>query len=214
MDIHFKRFLYSGQGFITVISRQVFILSQRSMQKDKLKFSEETKILGQSQNFQRLLKNLYQTEWVVYCKPPFHNAREVLKYLGRYTHRVAISNRRLISLENDKVTFRWRDYRDENKQKMMTINVFEFIRRFLLHILPTSFVKIRHYGILSNRNRRTKLRKCQTYLSVMIQEERKMLSWEELLFKLTGINPGTCPNCQKGKMITCELLQTGKDPPI
>lgn len=216
-----KRWISTMKGFfipVKVLSRlfrgKFLFYLKEAYRNDKLKFTEETKFLSQSKNFQKLLEKLYQIEWVVYCKPPFHNAREVLKYLGRYTHRVAISNHRLISLENDKVTFRWRDYRDENKQKMMTIDVFEFIRRFLLHILPTCFVKIRHYGILSNRNCRTKLKKCQAFLNVAIQkEEREPLSWEELLFKLTGLNPGTCPNCQKGKMITCELLQTGKDPP-
>ncbi|MCB2307411.1 transposase [Clostridium estertheticum] len=90
---------------------------------------------------------------MVYCKPPFGSAEHVLEYLGRYSHRVSISNHRIINLENGYVTFKWKDYRDYNKEKFMTLTVDEFMRRFFMHVLPRKFVKIRHYGILSNRNR-------------------------------------------------------------
>src|SRR5208282_4303089 len=104
--------------------------------------------------FHSLLGTLRRTEWVVYSKPPFGGPEHVLKYLARYTHRVAISNGRLLSLDNGQVRFRWRDSRHNNRSSVMTLDAIEFIRRFLLHALPTGFVKIRHFGLLANRNRR------------------------------------------------------------
>ena len=104
---------------------------------------------------------MYEKEWVVYCKEPFKNAESVIQYLGRYTHRVAISNERILRVEEDKVTFKWRDYKDENKMKKITITIEEFIRRFLIHILPPRFMKIRYYGIMGNKNKKKKLNKCK-----------------------------------------------------
>ena len=102
---------------------------------------------------------------VVYAKPPFGGPEHVLKYLARYTHRVAISSSRLLSLDNGRVTFRWRDSRHGNHTKSMTLDAVEFIRRFLLHILPSGFVKIRHFGFLANRNRSSALALCRQYLN-------------------------------------------------
>jgi hypothetical protein len=115
--------------------------------------------------FDRFLRQLRSLKWVVYARRPFGGPEHVIKYLARYTHRVAISNGRLIRLQNGEVTFRWRDSADGNRQKLMTIDAVEFIRRFLLHVLPRGFVKIRHFGFLSNRNRRDALNLCRTLLT-------------------------------------------------
>jgi hypothetical protein len=115
--------------------------------------------------FQRFAKQLKKSEWVVYSKPPFGGPEQVLKYLSRYTHRVAISNSRLLSLDEGQVSFHWRDYRDD-QTKVMTIGAVEFLRRFLQHILPPGFVKIRHFGWLANRCRKEKLAHCRRLLSV------------------------------------------------
>ena len=112
-----------------------------------------------------------KTEWVVYAKPPFGGPEDVLKYLARYTHRVAISSSRLLSLDNGRVTFRWRDSRHGNQIKSMTLDAVEFIRRFLLHILPSGFVKIRHFGFLANRNRSSALALCRTALERFIDAQ-------------------------------------------
>ena len=113
-------------------------------------------------SFQQLLDRLYGKEWVVYCKKPFAGPEYVLRYLCLYTHRVAISNSRIVGLEDGKVTFKWRDYKDGRHQtKLMTLAAPEFIRRFLLHVLPERFVKIRYYGMLSNRTRRMKVGLCR-----------------------------------------------------
>jgi len=175
-----------------------------------LVFTGETEELKRKDVFQCYMDKLYKTEWVVYCKPPFGSAEHVLEYLGRYTHRVAISNNRIIALENDYVVFKWRDYRDNNNEKFMTLCADEFIRRFLMHILPPKFVKIRHYGILSNRNRITKLKKCKLLLkvsNVKKQSTISKLSIAELILKLTGKDIFACPIC-KGKMVRKERLES------
>ena len=130
---------------------------------------------------------------------------------------MAISKHRLVKVEDGKVTFRWRDYEDHGRIKLMTVDTFEFIRRFLLHILPDNFVKIRHYGLLSNRNRKTKLRRCREILGVgsnREQQSNESEGWERLLFELTGIDPRLCPCCKKGQMVTREILSPqGHAPP-
>jgi len=109
---------------------------------------------------------LYQQDWVVYAKPPFGGAEHVLNYLARYTHRVAISNHRLVAFENDRVSFRWRDYAHGGKKKVMTVSAHEFLRRFLLHVLPGGLVRIRHFGLFANRRRSAALERCRALLGV------------------------------------------------
>lgn len=107
--------------------------------------------------FRRYLDPARQVNWVVYAKPPFAGAEQVLEYVGRYTHRVAIANNRIVDIEEGKVRFRWKDYRDANPQKVMTLDAGEFIRRFLVHVLPEGFQRIRYYGFMGNRYRKQKL---------------------------------------------------------
>jgi hypothetical protein len=123
----------------------------------KLIFPGRLAPLANATTFARWLTPLYQKDWVVYAKPPFGGPGQVLKYLARYTHRVAISNHRLVSLENGQVSFRYKDYADDQRQKLMALSAEEFLRRFLQHVLPRSFVKIRHYGLVANRHRAEKL---------------------------------------------------------
>jgi len=154
--------------------------------------------------FKRLQNELYEKKWVVYCKEPFSGADSVLEYLGRYVYRVAISNRRLLKMENGRVVFTWRDYRD-GKKKVMSLDVFEFIRRFLLHVLPEGFFKIRYYGILASRNLKTKLKKCKEILQVRMTRTMEKIGWVELFFKLTGIDLMVCPQCKTGRMVRLPL---------
>ena len=147
-----------------------------------------------------IIKNCYAKEWVVYCKPPFKSSAHVIEYLGRYTHRVAISNHRILKLENGNVTFMWRDYKDSNKVKTMTITATEFIRRFLLHILPSRFMKIRHYGILGNRNKTKKLILCKILTKTKLYPKQN-LSTAELIKKIFGRDIRICPSCNKGILV-------------
>jgi len=145
--------------------------------------------------FQDWLSNLRDREWVVYAKPPFGGPEHVLQYLARYTHRVAISNGRLLSLEDGHVRFRWRDSEHGNQIKEMALDAVEFIRRFLLHVLPAGFVKIRHYGLLSNRNREQMLQRCRAVLPTLTPPVILAQSAKH-----------QCPICQIGSMHVIELI--------
>ncbi|MCO5388532.1 MAG: transposase [Desulfitobacterium hafniense] len=178
---------------------------------NKLEFHGSQAYLANNKDFEELLSSLYNKEWVVYCKPPFKNAACVVEYLGRYTHRVAISNKRIVSLEKDRVTFKWRDYKDDSKQKLMTLSADEFIRRFLIHILPNGFMKIRHYGLLGNRNKTTKLKLCKqlTHTPLLTMEKSSIL---QLILKITGMDLSKCPICGSDK--PKQFMSLGKSPPI
>jgi hypothetical protein len=151
--------------------------------------------------FENFISSLYLKEWVVYCKPPFKNANCVLEYLGRYTHRIAISNNRILKLENGNVTFKWRDYHDGKKEKLMTVSAEEFIRRFLLHVLPDRFTKIRHYGLLSSQDKKARLELCRRLTCTPENPKPKeKASYLQLLKKITGKDFSICPCCCLGHL--------------
>jgi hypothetical protein len=181
---------------------------KKGYEKKVLTFSGAVAHLAEEKAFTAMMNKLYGQDWVVYCKPPFKNTETVIEYLGRYTHRVAISNERIVNLNDNRVTISYRDSADHDQIKRITLDAFEFIRRFLLHILPDGFMKIRHYGIMSNRNRTTKLPTCKEILGVSTNQnhEGAKPSWEELLTRITGIDPRLCPHCRKGKMVLKEVL--------
>jgi len=151
---------------------------------------------------------LYSKDWYVYCKRPFKTCQSVLKYLGRYTHRVAISNQRLLSIHDGKVSFKWRDYKNEAKEKVMKLDANEFIRRFLLHILPPGFTKIRHYGFLASAVKRKKLTLCKLLTGANFTVVEK-LSAVDLMKKLTGRDITLCTCCGIGHF----TIQSGLSPP-
>jgi hypothetical protein len=133
---------------------------KRAFAEGRLDFHGQLKPLASPKAFASFLRPLFRRDWVVYCKPPFGGPEYVLHYLGAYTHRVAISNHRLVSLTGNQVTFRWRDSAHGNQQRLMTLSVDEFLRRFLLHVLPPGFVRIRHFGFLAHRRRARLLPLC------------------------------------------------------
>jgi len=160
----------------------------------KLQFFGEQYYLYQPQHFLNLLDGCYHKEWFVYCKPPFKSAACVVEYLGRYTHRVAISNNRILSIEDGQVSFKWRDYKDNNRWKVMTVSASEFMRRFLLHVLPPRFMKIRHYGLLGNRNKSEKLTLCKRLTSTPVIAKVKASTFD-LLSKMFGRDFTICKHC-------------------
>jgi hypothetical protein len=165
--------------------------------------------LKESHVFERFRRQFYHKKWVVYCKPPFDGAKGVLQYLGRYTHRIAISNNRILTAEDGTVTFRWRDYADGDTQKTMTLKVEEFIRRYLLHVLPNRYVRIRHFGLLANRSRKDNITLCRELLgtsAVIEPDKEKKETWQEQLLRICGIDVTTCPVCQKGRMSRIDEL--------
>ena len=158
-----------------------------------------------------LCRKLRNLDWVVYAKPPFEGPESVLAYLGAYTHRIAISNHRILSLEPDRVTFRYRDYADGRKQKLLRLDVDEFIRRFALHVLPLRFVRIRHYGLITNRSRRKKITRCRELLSASQPKESVQETVSEKLLRLTGIDIQRCPACHVGRMVVvAEIAKQGR----
>lgn len=152
--------------------------------------------------FSAHLKTLQDTEWVVYAKPPFGGPQQVLEYLGRYTHRVAISNDRILAANSLEVSFRWKDYRHERKRKVMTLDPEEFLRRFLLHVLPASFQRIRHFGLLANRQRKSLLALCRQLLALPADALLPPLQdCLQLYALLTGRDLHRCPCCKTGQMV-------------
>jgi len=153
--------------------------------------------LGDPQAFQQLLQQLYGHNWIVYAKRPFGGAQQVFRYLGRYSHRVAIANSRLVSMDHDRVSFRWKDYADGQHTKVMTITAEEFIRRLLLHVLPKGFVRIRHFGLLASVNVTSKLQRCRVLLGQEAQPAPPpQQSWFDRVLAWTGQDPRRCPQCQ------------------
>jgi len=164
--------------------------------------------------FAALLGQLRQRAWVVYAKRPFAGPEQVVAYLGRYTHRVALSNRRLVALEQDRVHFRWKDYRAGGQQKVMTLSVEEFIRRFLLHVLPRGFVRLRHYGLLANTVSGRALAQCRVLLSAPMEATVvEGGSYAALLEALLGVDVLRCPVCGEGRLQRLGRYPAGCDPP-
>jgi hypothetical protein len=143
---------------------------KQAFQSGQLQFHGNLAPLAQPKTFAAWLRSLFRKDWVIYAKPPFGGPAYVLQYLGRYTHRVAISNHRLVSFTDGKVTFRWRDSAHNNEQKLLTLSLDEFLRRFLLHLLPTGFVRIRNFGFLANRRRAVLLPLCFHLLGAAAQQ--------------------------------------------
>ena len=152
----------------------------------------------------RALAKARHTEWVVYAKRPFAGPQQVVDYVGRYTHRVAISNNRLLAFSKDEVRFRWRDYAAGNKGKVMTLTTDEFIRRFLLHVLPKGFVRIRHYGFLANRGRAVKLVQLRELLEVPAPAAVEPETVEAFVLRVAGIDIHRCPSGGEGRLIIIE----------
>lgn len=181
--------------------RGKFVAGLKSaFQRGQLHLSGDLSLLGQPRVLASWLRPLFRKNWVVYCKPPFGGPEYVLQYLGRYTHRVAISNHRLISLADGQVTFRWRDSAHHNEQKAMSLSLDEFLRRFLLHLLPKGFVRIRHFGFLANRRRATLLPLCRQALAVVQPQTQPEASTAKETRPLW-----LCPNCG-GPMVVIERL--------
>lgn len=159
-----------------------------------------------------LLERAARKDWVVYSKPPFGGPEQVLRYLGRYTQRIAISNSRLVSMHDDQVTFRWKDRAHGHQTKLLTVDAAEFLRRFLLHVLPKRFVRIRHYGLLANSVRAKLLARCRELLEVdsidgdPTPTTENPQSWQALLQRLTGKDVTLCPQCGKGHLVLIEHL--------
>lgn len=176
---------------------------QQAHASGQLRFHGLLRGWAQPRLFQSLIRQLFGLHWVVYCKPPFGGPEQVLRYLGAYTHRVAISNHRLVNFRNDQVTFRWRDSAHKNKKRLLTLPVDEFLRRFLLHVLPRHFVRIRHFGFLASRRRGQLLPRCKHILAGDAITNRSVPAPSEERNERSAL--WVCPLCG-GTMTTLERL--------
>lgn len=208
-----KNYLIPVKVLSKVFRGKFLAMLKRCYESNVLKFEGEIKSLSQKENFRTLLDLLYKKEWVVFSKAPFKNVSGIIKYLGNYSHRIAISNKRIQTIEGDSVLFSWKDYKDGNKRKTMALNANEFIRRFLLHVLPPGFCKIRYYGLLASRNRKSTLLKCKKAMAIKEHKSRfEGLEWHDVLKIVTGFDVLACPCCKKGKMVAVGLFSGKRHP--
>ena len=211
-----KQWISCRKGFflpVRVLSRlfrRLFLDGlQQAFDEGVLQFHGKQQKLARPKRFQRFIRAMYKQEWVVYSQAPFAGPQKVLDYLSRYTHRIAFSNHRFIRLQNDLVTFRWKDYRKASRTAQMSLSATEFIRRFLLHVLPNKFVRIRYYGLFANRYRKQNLADCRKLLDdgyQMVSPAKPKPEWNQLVESWTGINPLCCPICQQGQMVRIQLV--------
>ena len=178
---------------------------RRAFRADQLTFYGECLPLANERNFAVFLRSLFREEWVVYSKPPFGGSEHVLHYLARYTHRVAISNHRIVAVNNSQVTFRWKDYAHHNKQRTMTLTCEEFLRRFLQHLLPKGFPRIRYFGWLANRRRSKLLPLCRSLLPNMPVQTPATVVRQTAVWR--------CPRCHRPmsvleRLTAAQLLET------
>jgi hypothetical protein len=197
---------------LSALFRRLFLESlERAFDAGKLEFFGKLESLQDRPAFARYLAPLKNLKWVVYAKAPFGGPEQVLDYVGRYTHRVAISNNRLLDIDNDQIRFRWKDYRHGDQVKTMTLTSEEFIRRFLLHVLPSGFRRIRYYGLLGNRHREENLSLCRRLLGMQVAEPGTTGQLPETDYldryeDLTGRSLRQCPQCGRGSMAVVCIL--------
>ena len=204
---------------LSQLFRRLFLqYLQESFDAGKLQFFTSLQALKNPQAFNRHLDLVRDVEWVVYAKPPFAGPQQVVDYVGRYTHRVAISNHRIVDIADGQVKFNWRDYRDNNQQKTMPLSADEFIRRFLLHVLPSRFHRSRYYGFLGNRYRKEKLESCRQLLGMTPPTESSAEpatpeDYRDRYERLTGRSLRECPVCHRGCMIPIKVLPDVRSSP-
>ena len=204
--IHGRRRFLLPVKVLSARFRRLFLQAlEQAYAAGQLQFFAELAGLSDPATFARYLAPLKNSKWVVYAKAPLGGPQQVLEYLGRYTHRVAISNQRLLALEHGQVTFQWKDYRDA-QLKRLTVSAEEFIRRFLLHALPPGFQRIRYYGFLANCHRATRLELCRRLLATPTADLLpRATDYRDFYLELTGKNLRLCPRCRIGVLIRLAL---------
>ncbi len=202
-----RRFLFPVRALSKVFRGKYLDSLRRAVASGKLRLPHG---LADPAAFADLLGRLRQRPWVVYAKRPFAGPKQVLAYLGRYTHRVAISNDRIVDFADNVVHFRWKDYAHGEGSKIMKLEATEFIRRFLLHVVPGHFMRIRHFGLLANRHRRHKLSRCRQLLGITPPDPPAAPSPHETMAEqmlcITGVDISRCPSCGQGTMTITEIL--------
>lgn len=202
-----KKYLFRNDSVAKEFKKRFLGKMQKAYDQDKLIFPGNTEPYGKCANFKALLSQAGNKKWVVYAKRPFAGPEQVLEYLGRYTHRVAITNNRIKAIGHGNVTFTYKDRKDDNKVKEKTVPATEFIRRFLLHILPKGFMKIRYFGFLAHTNKGKYIPLLRKLIDPLAKIPAKVKeSIEEIMLRLIGIDISQCPECKKGRMVIMNEL--------
>ena len=200
-------FLFRAQSLAKEFKKRYLGLFEKAYLNNDLFLPGETAIYKSQKEFKSFIKSLFMMKWITYAKRPFAGPEQVLEYLGRYTHRVAISNNRIKSIDNGQVCFEYKDRTDNNTTKTMMISAHEFIRRFLLHVLPHNFMKIRYFGFLSHRNKKQAVALIRKLIGPNAALPEKLKETVlEMMLRLTGQDILCCPNCKKGKMTIIKKL--------
>lgn len=211
-----RGFLFPVKALSMVFRAKFLAGLQHAFDRSSVRFAGGTAVLAEALERRRLLGTLRSQPWVVYAKRPFAGPGQVLQYLGRYTHRVALTNNRLVSLEGNEVAFRYKDYAQGNRQRVMRLPAHEFIRRFLLHVLPKGFMRIRHYGLLGNHGKRAKLAAARDALQAPASPPTPPVAESLQLFwqRICGLDIHQCPHCSRGRMRLVQILAPrGPGPP-
>jgi hypothetical protein len=197
-----RGFLFPIQALSAVFRGKFLAALSRAFDIGQIQFGGSTSALGEPSERARFLAQFRKTSWVVYAKKPFGGAPQVLDYLSRYTHRIAISNNRLLSIDDAHVRFRYKDYANGNRRKVMSLEANEFIRRFLLHVLPTGFMRIRHYGLIANCAKRVKLAHARSALTYQLPlPAQPPESIEAFWLRVAQLDIHQCPHCRTGRMV-------------
>ena len=197
-----EKYLFKVESLAKAFRKIYLLKLAKAYAQKKLRFAGNTEALADLHNFSQLLKELEKKKWITYSKKPFGGPEQVLEYLGRYTHRVGMTNNRIVSIEGGEITFTYRDQADENKQKELAVKAEEFIRRFLLHILPKGFMKIRYFGFLARTNKKICIPLIRQLIAPDSQIVEKLTETiQETMLRLTGVDISLCPKCSKGKLI-------------
>jgi len=209
-----KVFLFPVKALSPVFRGKFLEALQSAFDHGELRFAGDTAPLADPREFAKLATALHERDWVVYAKRPFAGPEQVIRYLGAYTHKVAIGNHRLISIDDGEIRFRYKDYAHGDAQKTLTLAADEFIRRFLLHILPQGFQRVRYYGFLANRYREEKLARCRELLGAEPPTENADESPADLLQRIAGLDVTRCPVCHRGHLFRAgALAEAARGPP-
>jgi len=204
--VHCKKdFFLSVRVLSEVFRGKMLEKIEEAFHQGKFQFKGKIDYLEHFPNFKELLITAASKEWVVYAKEPFNGPKQVINYLGQYTHRIAISNYRLVKLDGDKIHFKVRDKENPGKKKILVLDVREFLRRFLLHVLPKGYVRIRHFGLLGSRLKKQNIKIARAIQGIVEAIENLPLDWKQLLKSFTGLDPDQCPQCKIGTLITAGL---------
>ena len=207
-----RKYLFRVQSLAKEFRKRYLRKLVKAHKQNKLSFHGRATDFADQVRFFELVETVRAKQWITYSKQPFGGPEQVLEYLGRYTHRVAITNNRIIAINNGMVTFSYRDRSDGSKIKELTVRADEFIRRFLIHVLPSGFVKIRYYGFLAHANKKACIPLLRNLIDPRAEHCEKLIETvEEMMVRLAGVDISLCPECGQGKMINIETLPVPPD---